>query len=100
MRRYSDLSHDELTTEIETLHDSIQRATMDSQRDVLIQKWLLARSYLVKERDFPAGNYRVEGYESIFKLSYLNGVMAWGIWEHGEQTALPIALLQKLEELH
>jgi hypothetical protein len=47
MRRYSDLSHDELTTEIETLHDAIQRATMDSQRDVLIHKWLLARSYLV-----------------------------------------------------
>ena len=97
MKRYSDLSHIELKKEIETLHDAIQRATMNSEREVLHNKWLLARSYLVKDHNFSPGNYRVEGYEGTFTLSYLNGVMAWGVWEHGEQAALPIAILQKKE---
>jgi hypothetical protein len=97
MKRYSDLSEDELKNEIKTLHDAIQRATMDSERAVLQQKWLLARSYLLKDHSFLAGIYRVEGSERRFTLSNLNGVMAWGIWEQGEQAAIPIALLQKIK---
>lgn len=96
MKRFSEMSEEELQKEIERLQSAMERCAHEGERDVLRQRWLLARSYAVRNRPFPQGRYRVEDETRIFVLSYLNGVMAWGRWEDGEEAAVPISALTLL----
>jgi len=100
MKRFSEMTENELKMEIDRLAEAIETSRLEGERDVLRQKWLLARSYAAKSRSFPPGRYRVEDADGIFTLRYVNGVMGWGVWEHGaeaEETALPLAVLTPAE---
>ncbi|MCI3921469.1 YfhH family protein [Paenibacillus sp. TRM 82003] len=95
MKRFSEMSAAELTEEIKRLAGAIEKSGAEGERDVLRQKWLLARSYLVRlSVTFAPGTYRVEGEERKFTLAYVNGVMGWGTWPDGEEGAVPLAALQ------
>lgn len=97
MRRLSELSEAELRQEIEELQKGMeQQRPGSSEYEVMRQKWLMARSYSIRHTSFLPGDYRVEGEERIFKLKYVNGVMAWGVWEDGAEAAVPIAVLQSM----
>jgi predicted GNAT family N-acyltransferase len=100
MKRFSEMSPQELSEEINRLAAAVHECTVESERDVLYQKWMLARSYAVREQSFPPGQYRVEGKKEQFTLHYLNGVMGWGVWEHGEEGAVPLAALQANPNIH
>lgn len=99
MMRYSQMTKDELLQEIERLEDE-QKASLregwESQADMLKQKRNLARSYLVDPTTIILNQfYHVEEHDRLFRVVYLNGVMAWGHWEDStEEVALPIAILQ------
>jgi hypothetical protein len=95
MKRFSEMSPDELAAEIERLGAEIERSASEGEKGVLRQRWLLARSYAaVRERSFSPGRYRVEGSGELFKLAYVNGVMGWGTTEDGQEAAHPLAALQ------
>ena len=98
MKRFSEMTEDELQAEIERLANAMEASRLEGERDVLRQKWLMARSYVAKRRPFPPGRYRVEGTEDIFTLRYVNGVMGWGVDGNGEEAALPLAVLTPEEE--
>jgi hypothetical protein len=94
MQRLSDMTMEELQREIDRLYLAINLSTMDNEREVLRQKWVMARSYAVKNLYYKPGKYMVEGREGEFTLEYVNGVMGWGRKESGEETAWPLALLR------
>jgi len=94
MKRFSEMSPAELAAEIERLSAEMERSATEGERGVLRQRWLLARSYAVREKAFPPGRYRVEGSEEVFRLVYLNGVMGWGTTEDGQEVAHPLAVLR------
>ncbi|HZG85468.1 DUF1811 family protein [Paenibacillus sp.] len=94
MKRFSEMTEDELRSEIDRLAKELEASRLEGERDVLRQKWLMARSYAARSRSFPPGRYRVEDADDIFTLRYVNGVMGWGVWGRGgEETALPLAVL-------
>jgi hypothetical protein len=93
IRRYSEWSPEELTEELERLERAMEQAESPAQTDVLRQKYYMAKAYLLKDRPFPQGIYRVEGRQETFALERLNGIMAWGRWENGEEGAVPISAL-------
>ncbi len=96
MKRFSEMTPNELTAEIERLGVEMERSASEGEKGVLRQRWLLARSYAVRENAFPPGRYRVEGTETTFKLVYVNGVMGWGTTADGQEAAYPLAALQAL----
>lgn len=100
MQRFSQMSKDALEMEIERLNREKQKAKdqgLDTQLAILEQKINLARSYLIDSSTVQTSCwYQVEGKNIPFYVEYLNGVMAWGNWEHsGEKAAVPLALLEK-----
>lgn len=92
------MSADELAAEIDRLAAAIESSASVGERGVLRQKWLLARSYAVRDRAFPPGRYRIEGERGTFELRYINGVMGWGTRDDGEEAGVPLAALVPLEE--
>jgi hypothetical protein len=98
MQRLSDMTMEELQREIERLYVTINLSTMDNEREVLRQKWVMARSYAVKNQYYKPGKYTVEGRDGVFLLEYVNGVMGWGHEENGEETAWPLAVLRYIED--
>ncbi|HZG56658.1 DUF1811 family protein [Paenibacillus sp.] len=94
MKRFSEMSAEELSAEIEQLAERMRRSESEGERDVLKQRWLLARSYAVRENAFPPGPYRIEDRDERFTLRYVNGVMGWGTAENGEERAYPLAVLR------
>jgi hypothetical protein len=94
MKRFSEMEGVELAAEIERLAIAMEGSKSEGERDVLRQKWLLARSYAVRVSSFPPGTYQVESAKQMFTLQYINGVMGWGRWSNGEEGAVPLATLQ------
>jgi len=94
MKRFSEMSPDELAAEIDGLAAAMERSASEGEKGVLRQRWLLARSYAVRDRAFPPGNYRLEETGSVFTLRYVNGVMGWGTTEDGQEAAYPLASLR------
>ncbi|WP_199617734.1 DUF1811 family protein [Paenibacillus alkalitolerans] len=93
IRRYSEWPPEQLTEELERLQREMADAQTPVETEVLRQKYYMAKAYLLKDRPFPKGLYRVEGREETFTLERLNGIMAWGKWENGEEGAVPISAL-------
>lgn len=98
MKRFSEMTQNELEVEIARLEQSIKESEWEAEREVHRQRWLMARSYAVRHRPFPPGFYRIDEEGGRFRLSYVNGVMAWGTGEDGEERALPLAVLQPEEQ--
>jgi hypothetical protein len=100
MKRYSEMSKDELLTEMQRLREDGMKQHQsglltESELHVLEQKFYLAKSYLMDPKEIePGRSYKVEGYDESFQVEYLNGVMAWGKFSSSEETiAIPIGRL-------
>ncbi|WP_309122089.1 DUF1811 family protein [Paenibacillus sp.] len=100
MKRFSEMSPGELAEEIERLRSELDRSASEGEKGVLRQRWLLARSYAVRDASFPPGRYRVEETGAAFTLLYVNGVMGWGTTEDGQEAAFPLAVLQREEGIN
>ncbi|WP_394237889.1 YfhH family protein [Niallia oryzisoli] len=103
-KRYSQLSPYELHQEIAQLHEKARKAEqmgMVNEFAVLERKAAMAKAYLLDPNDFIPGEiYQIEGAPgAYFKISYLNGVFAWGhrLRNGEEEEALPISMLVKLQ---
>ncbi|WP_051331088.1 DUF1811 family protein [Aneurinibacillus terranovensis] len=99
MKRYSDMTHDEIQSEMQKLRAEGMRkyqAGYISEAAMLETKFFMARSYLRKSDDFMSGqSYTVIGYDEPFYIRYMNGVMAWGHFASSEEErAFPIGRLE------
>lgn len=105
-KRYSEFTEYELRQEITTLNDKARKAEqmgMINELAVYERKIALAKSYLLNPEDFKAGEtYELQGdASSLFKISYMNGVFAWGyrVGNEKEEEAFPISMLiRKVDE--
>lgn len=106
-KRYSEFSEYELRQEIATLNDKARKAEqmgMINELAVYERKIAMAKAYLLNPEDFKAGEtYELQGAEgTLFKISYMNGVFAWGYRDGNEkeEEAFPISMLvRKVGEL-
>ncbi|MCH1627528.1 YfhH family protein [Fredinandcohnia quinoae] len=103
-KRYSQMSEYELNQEIANLKEKARKAEqlgMPNELAVLERKAAMAKAYLLNPDDFkPGEEYEIDGDPGhYFKISYMNGVFAWGHrvgQEDNEEEALPISLLKAL----
>jgi hypothetical protein len=101
-KRYSEMTEYELKQEIAVLTEKARKAEqmgMINEFAVYERKIAMAKAYLLNPEDFKPGEiYEIEGDPgSFFKITYLNGVFAWGyrLNGDGEEEALPISMLSK-----
>lgn len=94
MKRYGEMSQEELHIEIANLLKQKKESEFPSELAIIERKILTAQSYTLSKEAFPPGMYKVVGYEHPMKLEYLNGVMGWGTMDH-EEVSFPIAMLTK-----
>lgn len=101
-KRYSQMTEYEIRQEIAVLNDKAKKAEqmgMVNELAVYERKIVMAKSYLLNPDDFhPGETYEInDGEGTMFKISYMNGVFAWGFREGNEkeEEAFPIALLIK-----
>src|SRR5699024_5579894 len=82
--RYSDYTVEQLREELGQLKEASQRAEQlgDIQEVVIVErKMQMVASYLLNPEDYEIGEiYEIQGDPGYtFKISFLEGVMAWGI---------------------
>jgi hypothetical protein len=100
-RLYSDMTDHEIHEEIRTMTEKMRKAEqigMVNEVAVYERKIAMAKSYLLDTADFkPNDVYELEGDPgSTFKISYMNGIFAWGYRNDDEELeAFPISLLRK-----
>lgn len=99
-KRYSEMTEYELRQELEKLTDKSKKAEqmgMINELAVYERKAALAKSYLLNPDDFQADEtYEInDGEGTLFTISYMNGVFAWGFREGNtkEEEAFPISML-------
>ncbi len=100
MKRYSQMTPEELNFEIKKLETEHKQISVESEMMILEQKLNLARSYLLDPNTIQLDSwYHVTGKSGLFHVAYLNGVFAWGTMENStEQVAFPISLLHNNEK--
>ncbi len=106
-RRYSDLSYEELRSEIAELKEKALKAEqlgMVNEYAVHERKIIMAKSYMMDPDQFkPNEIYQIDGDPAhTFFIEYMNGVFAWGyrMSQQGERVgnkeeALPISMLKE-----
>jgi hypothetical protein len=99
MKKYSEMTEQELHSEMQRLLQEgrrKQQAGFPSEANILEQKFYLAKSYLRNPEEIICGQeYCVAGEEEVFKVSYLNGVFAWGKFPSStEDVGFPIGRLE------
>lgn len=98
MKRYGEMSHAELSAEIDTLRSEMREAEFPSQKEMLERKIWMAKAYMLSGSAFAPGIYKVEGCSEPFELRYVNGVMGWGRMGKEDEASFPISMLQKLDK--
>ncbi|MCL6452209.1 MAG: YfhH family protein [Alicyclobacillus sp.] len=96
----SEMTKEELQAEMDRLREQGQVA-FDEQRqteyETLMQRWYLAKSYLIRDTFRPeiGRTYELEEELDSFTVTGQKGVMAWGIrFSTGLEGAVPIAMLK------
>ncbi len=93
----------ELRNEIASLKEKAQKAEqmgMVNEYAVHERKMAMAKSYLMDPGQFvPGKEYHLAGeVMSTFKITYMNGVFAWGYRDgQKEEEAVPISLLEDVQ---
>ncbi|NWK72222.1 YfhH family protein [Bacillus paramycoides] len=100
-KRYSEMTPHELREEIGVLKEQAVKAEqlgIVNEFDVLMRKMAMARAYMTDINKFRIGEtYElVEEPGILFKITYFNGVFAWGYkQDDNEEIGIPISLLQE-----
>lgn len=96
---FSDMSPEQLQTEMDKLRDQGQ-AAFDEQRwseyEVLMKRWYLAKSYFIVNTFHPeiGKTYDLTEEHDTITVTKTKGVMAWGIRAStGMEAAVPLAML-------
>ena len=104
-KRYSEMTIYELQQELAYLHEQARKAEqmgMVNEFAVLERKAIMIKAYMLDPYDFPVGDiYEIIGDPRMyFKVSYMNGVFAWGyrLNGNGQEEGLPISMLGKLQK--
>ncbi len=102
MRRFSQMSNEEIQIEISALEKErreLEKKNMLSGIDVVNRRIDFAKSYLIDPETIQIDKpYTITGEEGRFIVRYLNGVMAWGSFEHSrEERAFPFAVMTLAE---
>ncbi|MBU9719861.1 MULTISPECIES: YfhH family protein [Bacillaceae] len=97
-KRYSQMTEEELRNEIADLKVKAQKAEqmgMVNEYAVHERKMMMAQAYMMDPSAFNSGEtYEIIGSRDTFKISYMNGVFAWGNRNNSqEEEALPISVL-------
>lgn len=104
--RYSDLTVQQLRTELAKCKEEAQKAEQlgEVQKVLILERKIqMLASYLLHPDDFKQGEtYKIKGDPGYtFTINFLEGVMAWGhrinlLGEKEEkEVALPLALLEE-----
>ncbi|WP_339149339.1 MULTISPECIES: YfhH family protein [unclassified Sutcliffiella] len=106
-KRYSQMTSYELHQEIATLKEKARKAEqlgIVNEFAVLERKITMAKAYMLNPDDYkPGAVYEIESDPGVhFKITYMNGVFAWGHRMSGdtvnkEEEGLPISMLLKEE---
>lgn len=103
MKLYSQMSREELVSEMNQLRDAGQHAfdtAAWSEYEVLMKKWYIAKSYLeLSSFQLQTGHrYRLTEETDYLTASHQVGIMVWGIREStGEELSVPLAMLTEPE---
>ncbi|PYI54490.1 DUF1811 family protein [Paenibacillus flagellatus] len=97
MKRYGEMTREELLAEVDKLKREKKGASFPSQAEMLERKIKMAESYLLSPDSFPPGTYEVEGSAERFELRYVNGVMAWGTMGREDEASFPLSMLKRIE---
>ncbi|MBP1156177.1 MULTISPECIES: DUF1811 family protein [unclassified Paenibacillus] len=93
---FSQMTPEELQTEMKLLQSEMQRVEFPSQRSVLERKYFAAMAYTLNPADYPPGLYKVDGVQLPFEVHYVNGIMAWGKLGQEPDASFPISMLARL----
>lgn len=99
-KRYSEMTPAELREEIAVLTEKARKAEqlgIVNEYAVYERKIKMAKAYLLDPKQFlPGKTYEIEGDPGkTFKISYINGVFAWGYRENSKKIeAFPISMLK------
>ncbi|WP_248926534.1 DUF1811 family protein [Paenibacillus hamazuiensis] len=96
-KRFSEMTRTELEAEMESILGEIEKAEFPSQREILQSRYDTAKAYTLNPEQFTPGTYRVRGRKELFRLVYLNGVMAWGETDSEKEASFLISVLEKAE---
>ncbi|QSO54345.1 DUF1811 family protein [Alicyclobacillus curvatus] len=100
MALYSTMSKEELQAEMDSLQNQGQSAYDAenwSEYEVLMKKWYLAKSYLIRDTiSIDIGKtYHLTEEDGSITVTKLEGVMAWGHRDGSSiESAVPIAMLR------
>lgn len=104
-KRYSEMTIYELQEELAYLHEKARKAEqmgMVNEFAVLERKAIMVKAYMLDPGDFPIGEiYEIIGDPGkYFKVSYMNGVFAWGyrLGGSGQEEGIPISMLGTLKK--
>lgn len=104
-KKYSDMTVQELRTEIANLKEKSRKAEqlgIVNEYAVYERKALMAQAFLIDPASIKSGEmYRIIGDPGVFfHVEYLKGRFAWGYRLGGDkyEEALPISMLESLEE--
>ncbi|MBO9130967.1 YfhH family protein [Bacillus sp. 165] len=103
-KRYSEMTEFELREEVRVLKEKAVKAEqlgMVNEYEVLTRKMVMAKAYMTDLSQFMVGNtYELAEEDTRFKITYFNGVFAWGYREDNltEEIGIPISLLKKPEK--
>ncbi|MEK3980419.1 YfhH family protein [Psychrobacillus sp. FSL K6-2836] len=104
-KKYSDMTVQELRTEIANLKEKSRKAEqlgIVNEYAVYERKALMAQAFLIDPASIKSGEmYRIIGDPGVFfQVEYLKGRFAWGYRLGGDkyEEALPISMLESLEE--
>lgn len=99
-KRYSEMSEYELRQEITNMNDKAKKAEqmgMVNELAVYERKIAMAKAYLLNPEEFKSGEtYEInDGEGSLFTISYMNGIFAWGYKDNNlnKEEAFPISML-------
>ncbi|TBL78226.1 DUF1811 family protein [Paenibacillus thalictri] len=93
-KRFSEMTRDELETELKLLMEQMKHAQFPSEREILQSKYNTAKAYTLDAAGFLPGVYRVQGFDEPFHLKYVNGIMAWGEMGADREASFPLSLLE------
>ncbi|MFE5319768.1 DUF1811 family protein [Paenibacillus sp. NPDC056579] len=93
---YSQMSAEELETEMAEIEAAMKQVEFPSQMELLQRKLYTAKAYTLDAADFPIGTYKVEGFDEPFEMKYINGIMGWGIMGKDPEASFPLSMLTRV----
>jgi len=90
------MTHEELAAEMAEIEKAMEKAEFPSELELLKRKYYTALAYTLNPADFPEGTYKVEGFDELFEMKYINGIMGWGTMGKDPEASFPLSMLTRV----